>query len=567
MPFQKNYANLVEEKAQAHTRLIRDYDGNKKDFDFIVIGSGMGGGILADDLADRLGQSHRILVLDAGSFIYPTHVYNISRIPNSAVAKHFGVDSFKQSQSNQHFIGGKPQMAFGGRSIFWSGLIPEIQDWELEFFPSTVRQDLKPNFLKMAADQMNESRSLGEKARDLVKHFENSTLNDDFEIQETPRALHQPYLNPDGTPRDQSFVEPTGVFNTAELLINQVGLTPGVNQEGKGLFIKLNSFVEGINSVPFDWYEVRTTNTVTGEQVSFYAPKVIIAAGSTESPKLINRSEIYQSLPNQVKQHVGFGLTDHPVTGESQAYVSSFGNDPENSLSRLDHAKLIFYSRGKRDSNGHLIYPFNIEMNVNHEYWHLRDNDLSDEIDIDDKSKTRVDIKFSFANCLDDDNGIFSHANDGYTPNIRFKKFSELDDLLQSRFPALAGWRKGNQEFFDLLNNTRDRVFAEFNGVDGITGKYGGGSGEQWPFGWGTVHHACGTLRMPWKANLNANFNNNESVVDEDLKVRGTTGLYVCDMSVMPISTAANPVLTLAGLALRLSRNLVPDSVNNSTIP
>ncbi|MEL6489379.1 MAG: GMC oxidoreductase [Cyanobacteria bacterium J06634_6] len=59
---------------------------------------------------------------------------------------------------------------------------------------------------------------------------------------------------------------------------------------------------------------------------------------------------------------------------------------------------------------------------------------------------------------------------------------------------------------------------------------------------------------MPWKSDRAANFNN-ESVVDEDLKVRGTTGLYVCDMSVMPISTAANLFKTPAGLALRLSQN------------
>jgi choline dehydrogenase-like flavoprotein len=68
-----------------------------------------------------------------------------------------------------------------------------------------------------------------------------------------------------------------------------------------------------------------------------------------------------------------------------------------------------------------------------------------------------------------------------------------------------------------------------------ITGDYGNGTGKQWPFGWGTVHHACGTLRMPWKSNRNASFNQ-ESVVDENLKVRGTAGIYVCDMSVMPIS-------------------------------
>lgn len=556
MPFQNNYANLVTEKPQAHTRLIRDYDGSNKDFDFIIIGSGIGGGILADDLADRLGQSHRILVLDAGSFIYPTHVYNISRIPNGSVAPHFGVDNFKQSPSGSHFIGSKPQLCFGGRSIFWSGLIPQAQSWEMEFFPDNVRQDLESRYFRLANDRMNLSSSLGDKAKKLVSYFQSSSLNSDFEIKQTPRAVHQPYLDPDGTPRDQFFAEPTGVFNTAELLINQVGLTPGVDQNGKGLFIKLNSFVEAVQNVPFDWYEVKTTNTITGEQISFYSPKVIIAAGSTESPKLLHRSTVYQNLPDKIRQQVGFGLTDHPVTGESQAYVSSLGRNASLiPLSRQDHAKIIFYSRGNRDANGQVIYPFNIEMNVNHEYWHLRNNDPSAEPVVDDTSRTRVDIKFSFGNCLDDENGIFSHANDNYTPEIRFKRFSNLDDLLGSRFPALAGWNKSKNEFFALLNQTRNRIFAEFNDVNFITGEYGEGDGKQWPFGWGTVHHACGTLRMPWKANRNANFNN-DSVVDEDLKVRGTTGLYVCDMSVMPISTAANPVLALAGLALRLSDHL-----------
>ena len=43
----------------------------------------------------------------------------------------------------------------------------------------------------------------------------------------------------------------------------------------------------------------------------------------------------------------------------------------------------------------------------------------------------------------------------------------------------------------------------------------------------------------------------NKGVVDEDLRVNGTKNLYVCDMSVMPISTAANSVRTLVALALR----------------
>jgi hypothetical protein len=257
-------------------------------------------------------------------------------------------------------------------------------------------------------------------------------------------------------------------------------------------------------------------------------------------------------LPDPIRGLVGFGLTDHPVSAESQAYVSSLGDIP---LSRADHAKIIFYSRGRHDTNGHVFFPFNIEMNINHEYWHLRNNDPSAEPVPDNTAKTRVDIKFSFGNCLDDYNGIFSHANDGYTPYVRFKRFSYLEDLLHARFPALAGWHKSQQAFFNLLNGTRDRVFGEFNGLQWITGPYGDGSGQQWPFGWGTVHHACGTLRMPWKSSRNAAFNQ-QSVVDENLKVQGSNGLYVCDMSVMPFSTAANPMRSLAGLALRLSKHL-----------
>lgn len=555
MSFHNNYANMVAEQSQAHTRLIRDYDElNNRDFDFIIIGSGIGGGILADDLADRLGHSHRILLLDAGSFIYPTHVYNISRAPNSAVAQHFGVDNFTDWPDSAFFIGGKPQMAFGGRSIFWSGLIPQVRNWELDYFPAAVRAELAAQYLRLAGQQMNESASLGALAKALVAYFRTTNLNDDFEIEETPRAVHQPYLKPDGTPKDKFFTEPTGVFNTAELLINQVGLTsPETNLNGKGLFIKLNTYVEAVQDIPFNWHEVKTTNTITQQQISFYAPKVIIAAGSTESPKLINRSSVYPRFSDPVRRNVGFGLTDHPVSGESQAYVSSLGTIP---ITRQDHAKIIFYSRGLLDVDGNTNFPFNIEMNVNHEYWHLRENDPSAEPAVDDLGKARVDIKFSFANCLDDENGIFSHAFDNYTPQIRFKRFSDLNNLLFSRFPTVAGWTKNQQDFFNLLNGTRNRIFAEFKNVEWLTGEYGGGPGQQWPFGWGTVHHACGTLRMPWRASRNtANFNP-DSVVDENLNVRSAPGLYVCDMSVMPISTAANPVRTLAALALRLSRHL-----------
>src|SRR3546814_4264191 len=112
------YGNLVSQDGAARERLFLQYIGPRGDFDFIVVGSGIGGGILADDLADRLGDARRILLLEAGSFLYPTHVYNVCRFPNDKVARHFGCATFWQkgdSRSEEH-TSEQPQLNFGGRS-------------------------------------------------------------------------------------------------------------------------------------------------------------------------------------------------------------------------------------------------------------------------------------------------------------------------------------------------------------------------------------------------------------------------------------------------------------------
>jgi GMC oxidoreductase len=144
-------------------------------------------------------------VIEAGSFLYPTHVYNVCRFVNSDVARHFGCDTFTQGgdSRSEFWIGEKPQLNVGGRSVFWSGLIPEIQDWELEFFPQRVRNDLRAGLIQRAGEVMNQSRSMGATARSVVERLRNSPLSEHFWIAETPRALHQPNLlrfHRDGVP-------------------------------------------------------------------------------------------------------------------------------------------------------------------------------------------------------------------------------------------------------------------------------------------------------------------------------------------------------------------------------
>ena len=547
------YANFVSEDTAGRERLFLQYMGWRDDFDVVIVGSGIGGGILADDLADRVGSHKRILVLEAGSFIYPTHVYNLCRFPNSSLAKHFACDTFWQggNSSAQNYIGEKPQLNFGGRSIFWSGLIPTVQGWELDYFPPGVRQALAGGLLNRAGEVMNESRSMGATAQAVVARLRQSPLAADFSIQETPRALHQPYLEADGTPKDQFFAEPTGVFNTAELLVNQLGLTPGVSHgDGPGLHVLVNHFVEDVQNHG-SHVEVVARNTRTGQARHFKAGAVVLAAGSIESPKLLRRSSMYPWLPDSVKGLVGRGLTDHPTSNEITTFVTHIGNV---ALSKQDHAKIIFYSRGVRDG-GQIRYPFNVEMNLNHEYWHLRENDPA-AAPPPPVGAARIDLKFSFANCLDDNNEVKPAPAFGYVPEVAFRNQSWADYLADARFPALAGWHKHTGEIWAVLNHVTHQIFSQFQ-IHGQSARpvdeiwYGqGGKG----FGWGTVHHAVGSLRMPYRPHLDAPFSTH--VVDENLQVVGTQRLFVCDMSVIPMSSAANPVRTLAALALRLSEYL-----------
>lgn len=560
------YNNLVTEATAGQQRLFLQYLGPRNDFDIVIVGSGMGGGILADDLAERVGGSKRILLLEAGSFVYPTHVYNMCRFSNSSLAKHYGCRTFSQSgnEGSEFYIGLDPQLNFGGRSIFWSGLIPTIQSWELDFFPPGVSNDLVSGLLNRAGASMNESVSMGSTARDVVSALRQSPLAADFSIQETPRALHQPYLAADGAPRSQFFTEPTGVFNTAELIVNQVGLTPGNRHgDGPGLHVMLNHFVEDVQD-DGSRYQLVVRNVLSGQIRTFNAGTVVLAGGSIESPKLMRRSSMFQSLPQSVQHLVGRGLTDHPTSNEITTFAGGIG---AVQIPKSAHAKIIFYSRGLPDPDnpGQTRYPFNVEMNINHEYWHLRENDPNDPDRLDPNAfstnrpggASRIDIKFSFGNCLDDDNLIEAAPPFGYVPNVRFHNQSWMDRLRDSRFPALAGWQKDYREIFEVMNEVTFQIFRQFQ----INGKPARPENEVWygeggkGFGWGTVHHAAGSMRMPSRPSFDSPFSN-QSVVDENLRLVGSRNLYACDMSVMPFSSAANPVRTLAALALRLSDHL-----------
>jgi choline dehydrogenase-like flavoprotein len=110
-------------------------------FDVVVVGAGMFGGYIADKLYRR-GENVglRVLVVEAGDFLLPSHVQNLPRLglggPAEQVVAANAADPGPQNlvwghpwHSNQAF----PGLAYciGGRSLFWGGWSPRLTPADL----------------------------------------------------------------------------------------------------------------------------------------------------------------------------------------------------------------------------------------------------------------------------------------------------------------------------------------------------------------------------------------------------------------------------------------------------
>ncbi len=120
-----HFAGLVAEDSQAQARLFTQYLGRRDDFDRHRRRVGHGGRDLADELTELAGNAKRILVLDAGSYLFPTHVAQRLALRQWRVARSFSCRNFWQAGGfgDEHYLHEAPQLNLGGRSIFWSGLI------------------------------------------------------------------------------------------------------------------------------------------------------------------------------------------------------------------------------------------------------------------------------------------------------------------------------------------------------------------------------------------------------------------------------------------------------------
>ena len=122
-------------------------------FDAVVIGAGMFGGYCAEKLYRHGADANlRILVLEAGAFLFPTHIQNLPQRLGGSVGGPNYLRSREDGSGTQNVVWGIPWISnevfpglaycIGGRSLFWGGWSPRLTADDLARWP----QDLA-NFL------------------------------------------------------------------------------------------------------------------------------------------------------------------------------------------------------------------------------------------------------------------------------------------------------------------------------------------------------------------------------------------------------------------------------------
>ena len=128
--------------------------GGARRFDVIVIGAGMFGGYAAEKIY-RLGAANnlKVLVLDAGSFLVPTHIQNLPDVglyppdplfPANDTGSPRNVVWGMAWRGNVPFVG--QAYCVGGKSLYWGGWCPRLLPSDLAAWPPTVSQYLNQNY-------------------------------------------------------------------------------------------------------------------------------------------------------------------------------------------------------------------------------------------------------------------------------------------------------------------------------------------------------------------------------------------------------------------------------------
>lgn len=494
------YSDLMFYNGSSWDRYFSSQADETITYDVLVVGSGMGGGILADATSD-LGL--RTLVLEAGPI---RHLVNITDLPLPST-----VESMDPYTVTGGGLRGGVCFNLGGRSVYWSAVIPRMRPWELFHWPQQIREylteesTLYPSDTRALTGYERAERLFRLRPEESYPRYQQDLLANVAEafggahvVTQLPRSYHVPGSRVNlrrGAPDERT----TGVFSTAALLTDSV-MNPG-RAGNKYLDVAIQHLVDKV--------DLDRSGKALGVQVldlrnrvrrTFRAKHVVLAGGTTESARLALTSEV-----EDASGLLGWGLADHP-----EAEVQF---EPGKPLDRDSQGNLFLRPEGVPDGAD----SFSCELALNWQFWDVRTPD--DERWRQEHRRgapPRSTIKFLFRSPLVKENFV-SVADGRYTVHV---DEPPKPDLTRPR---------------ELAQEVAAHFHSKLDGPLDVTP----GS---------VTYHLAGSMRMGTEKST--------SVVDTDLRFWGHENLWCCDLSVFPDVPASNPSLTLGALAQRLAEQL-----------
>jgi choline dehydrogenase-like flavoprotein len=533
-------------------------------FDIIIVGGGSFGGTAAQHLLySDLFRNHRILVLEAGPFLFTEHVQDLPTIGLAAP----GPTTVDPGVPRAEVWGlpwrtdvplGFPGLAYciGGRSVFFGGWSPELLDAEMpaNLWPSQVVQDLKNKYFAKAAEQIGVDQTndfvfgaMHEGLRQLL--FDGlGTVADAIPLAQLPpppwpistngiEKLEAP-LAVEGRPPRPGFF-PLNKFSSVPLIIRAARaawVESGGDDVKKRLMVVPNCHVTRLDtSITQGVGQVVTVQTNQGPIGVPPRGVVILAAGTIENARLallsfggtLGYGLIGTNLVSHMRSNLTFRLPKAvlpALTGQDLETSALFvkcrkTHASDNSVS---HFHLQITAAGRRaidspDSEAQLFQQ-------------IPDIDTLDVFRQVDEDSIVMTIR-----------GV-AELQAG-NPATRVILSAETDEFGVPRAFVSINPNTNDGETWNSMDAASDAVRQVFAAVAGSTDIARNRDGL------GTTHHEGGTLRM--------GVSPAQSVTTPNARFHEVVNAFVAGPALLPTLGSPNPMLSGVALARRLAEHLV----------
>lgn len=491
----------------------------KYSYDIIIIGSGAGGGTVAERLIPLAEKGARIAIIESGPN-YPREYFTQREIEMMGLLRNNG--AWPTEDGAITLAAGN---AVGGSTLMYTGVTFRIPDEVLHQWniPGITPEDLKPRFKRLwkelnviepGPDMINDNNRLfREGCEKLGWRVEKINLN-------LKNCSQEGFCN--------LGCSSGGKQGTAEIQIP--------NALRSGIELISNCTIERISDGKAFGYIAKTPAGTKGGplpdgEVEFAAKKIVLACGSPCSPALLLRSGFGKEFPA-----LGRYIALHPaqtVYGIYRETIKNYRGFPKT-----------YYTPQFTDSNHHYIetafyYPF-----VSTKHLGLWGRDLRETMKSYDKLMCMIILNHDTA--VPENRVLLDKKGNA---KIRYRLSPESVKSLchaqaqAARIMFAAGCEKA------IMPCADHPVFSKSDVQDSMLEEYISPS-NYLPIKVPVASaHPQGGCRM--------GRSNSDSVTDSYGMVHGYPWLYVADASIFPESSHVNPYLTVMALADRISDNLI----------